>query len=120
MLTKTALVLILALSPFYAMASDATHTMAGILLSLNHFPSDADKAALSSIEESETASYNEKMLAGVIAGIAHKVSDDDREELEELLDDEDIEAGVRVIANALLGINHKVSDGDAAALKKLK
>ena len=99
--------------PIAAMAADNVATMAGIMLSLQHFPSDADKAALAAIVAGD-ASAAEKTVANAIAGIQHKVSADDKAALDAIAADENQNDGVRRLAAIVAGVNH-VPDADAIA-----
>lgn len=101
-----------------ALAGNAIGTMAGIVMSLQHFPSDADKAALNAIATGE-ASASEKTVARAIAGISHKVSAEDKAKLEAIAADDAEPADLRTLARVVAGINHVPSAEDKAALAGL-
>ena len=101
-----------------AMAADNVATMAGIVLSLQHFPSDADKAALAAIVEGD-ASEAEKAVARAIAGIQHTVSADDKAVLDAIAADEGQPEGLRSLAGIVAGLSHMPGADAKAALAGL-
>ena len=106
---------------FYApvsLAGDNVATMAGIVLELQHFPSDDAKASLAAIVNGE-ASDAEKTVAMAIAGIEHKVSDGDRAALAAIAADESQAAALRKLAGIVAGINHVPGAEAKAALQEL-
>jgi hypothetical protein len=98
--------------------SNAVATMAGIVISLQHFPSDADKTALDAIASGD-ATDSEKTVARAIAAISHKVSDADKAKLEAIAADGDEPDDLRTLARVVAGINHMPSADDKAALSAL-
>jgi hypothetical protein len=112
-----AVVLAVAWSPLIH-AADNVSTMAGIVLSLQHFPSDADKAALAAIAGGD-ASAAEKTIAETIAGIQHKASAEGMAALEAIAADESQPGDVRELAAIVAGINHVPSAEAKAALTEL-
>ena len=113
-----ALAVVLVLHAPMSYAGDDVTTMAGIALSLQHFPSDADKTALAAITSGD-ASAAEKAIAQAIAGLQHAVSANDKAALEAIAADDSQPARVRELAGIVARINH-VPDADAkAALAKL-
>ncbi len=99
--------------------SDAIRTMARITMSLNHYPSDEDKAALKAIVDSDDSSEEEASIAMALSNMQHKVSEKDAERLADIVDDETSDAAARQLAGILLGINHAPGADDKAALAKL-
>ena len=99
-------------------AADNVSTMAGIVLSLQHFPSDADKAALAAIASSD-ASAAEKTVAEAIAGIQHKASAEGMAALTAIAADESQPGDLRELAAIVAGINHVPSAEAKAALTAL-
>ncbi len=97
----------------------AIQTMARITMSLNHFPSDDDKAKLKGIIDSDDASEEEADIAMAIANIEHKVLDKDTERLEDIINDESTGADARKLASILLRVNHAPSDEDKSVLAAL-
>ncbi len=101
-----------------SMADDsAIDAMANIVISLNHFPSDADKERLSEIVESGDSSQAEIAVATAIANIEHKVKAADKESLDAIVADESATSQLRDLASVLLTMNHKLSASDIAKLE---
>ena len=96
----------------------AVATMANIVISLKHFLSDADKAALAAITDSE-ASDSVKAVANAIANISHKVSDEDRATLATIAADDTESAELRELASIVNGVTHVPSADAVAALQGL-
>ena len=88
-----------------AFAGDAVSTMAKIVGSLQHFPSDADKAALAEITAGDS-SASIKAVASAIAGISHKVGSADNKALEAIAANEAEPANLRELATIVVGVNH--------------
>ena len=99
-------------------AGDDVAVMAGILLSLQHFPSDANKESLGAIANGE-GSDAEKTVANAIAGIQHQVSADDKTALEAIAAEESQPAGIRELAAIVANINHFPGADAKAALMVL-
>jgi hypothetical protein len=97
----------------------AIQTMARITESLNHFPSDDDKATLSAIVDSDESSEAEADIAMALANFEHKVPEADTERLKEVIDDDSTDADARKLASILLRTNHSPSDEDKTALAAL-
>lgn len=99
--------------------SAAIRTMANIAMSMNHFPSDDDKAALQAIIESDDASEDEADIALAMSNIEHKLSADDAERLTDIANDSSSDAAARKLAGILLKFNHAAGDADKTALATL-
>ncbi len=102
------------------LADDAAiKTMARITISLNHFPSDDDKAALKGIIDSDDSTEEAADIAMAIANIEHKVLEKDTDRLEDIIGDDSAGADARTLASILLRINHAPSDEDKTTLAAL-
>ena len=99
-------------------ADDAVASMAKIVASLQHFPSDADKEALTAIAAG-TDSDSVKAVATAIAAISHTVGDADKAVLEGIAADENEPADLRQLAGILVGLNHLPSAEAKAALEAM-
>ena len=113
-----AVLIISAFQPAQAWADDAVSSMAKIMLSLQHFPSDADKAALAAIVAGDS-SDSVKTVASAIAGINHKVSSADQTALMAIAEDESEPADLRQLAGIVAGVNHVPGAEAKAALTAL-
>jgi len=97
----------------------AIQTMARITESLNHFPSDDDKAALKGIIDSDDSSEEEADIAMALANFEHKVQEKDIERLSDIISDDSSSADARELASVLLRTNHTPSSEDKMALVAL-
>ena len=120
-LLLTGIGMILLFSTGAARADDngAIQTMVRITMSLNHFPSDDDKAELRRIIDSDDSTEEEAEIAMAIANIEHKVVEKDAERLSDIISDDSTSANARKLAGILLRINHAPSDEDKTALAAL-
>jgi hypothetical protein len=99
--------------------SQAVHTMAAILLTLNHYPSAADKEALQKIVSDQATSAQERVLAQALSNVQHTASASDKPKLHALMQDEAAPASLRTLASILSTLNHTPSDTDKEQLKQL-
>lgn len=97
----------------------AIQTMARITMSLNHFPSDDDKAVLNGIIDSDDSSEEEADIAMSLANFEHEVLEKDTERLSDIIDDDSSAADARKLASIVLRINHSASVEDKTALAAL-
>ena len=109
-------VLLIDIQPTYADTS-AVSTMATIMISLKHYPGDADKKALTAILESGDSSDAEKGIAMAIANIQHKVTAADKEKLSAIAADEHASGSLRELAAIVGGTNHMPSAADITKLQ---
>ena len=101
-----------------AFAGDAVSTMAKIVGSLQHFPNDADKAALAEIIAGDS-SASIRAVASAIAGISHKVSSADNKVLEAIAANDAEPADLRKLVTIVIGVNHIPSADAKIALAAL-
>ena len=106
-------------SPLAAQQSKAVQGMAKILLTMNHFPSDAEKATLKQLADDKATTAQERVLLQALAGIQHTLGAGDKAKVEALVKDPAASDGVKTIAGILAKFNHMATDADKAALKKL-
>lgn len=118
-ITPFLLAILLASPAAPAFAASAIEQMAGITLHLNHYPSDAEKAALRGIADDPAATAGERALATALMNMEHKVGGADRQKLEALVKADGTPAAERTLAEVLLGINHKPSAADKEKLRPL-
>ncbi len=107
-LSTIAMLALMPLSQISFADDAAVGTMANIVINLKHFPSDADKAKLSSIAEGSDSS--EAAVATAIANIEHKANAADKEKLSAIVADESASAQLRDVASVVLALNHMPSD----------
>jgi hypothetical protein len=99
--------------------SNAVHTIAGILMKLEHFPTDADKASLKQILEAKSATKDERIVAEALMNVQHKAADADKPKLEAIVQSEKAAGSVKTIASILLNLSHVASASDKEKLKAL-
>jgi hypothetical protein len=99
--------------------SKAVQAMAGILMKLNHFPSDAEKATLKAIVDDKNSTAGERTVAQALMNVMHKVSAADKPKLEALVSDKDTSDALKTIAKVILNLNHTPTDAEKEQLKKI-
>ena len=103
-----------------SMADDsAIGTMAKIMISLKHFPSDSDKQMLTAIGKSSDSSEAEIAVAAAIANIEHQATAADKEKLSAIVADESTPAELRNLASIILNTMHSPSASEIAKLEKI-
>ncbi|MBI3772010.1 MAG: hypothetical protein HY272_04870 [Gammaproteobacteria bacterium] len=117
---KLALIVALAMaSPLAAHATNATETMASIMLKLNHQPSATEKKDLQSIIDSHSVTENERRLASSLINMDHSVRQEDKPKLRSVMVDPGASEQERELAKILYQVEHQVSDADKPRLSKL-
>lgn len=82
-----AAILICAFAPFvYADNDEATEVIAGVLMNLNHFPSDDDKVALQGLIDDDSVGPAFKAVADAVMGIEHSASEDGKAAMARVLE----------------------------------
>lgn len=102
-----------------AAESKAVHTMAAILLHLQHFPSDAEKQSLKQITEDMSATEDERTVARVLMDLKHTVAAADKPKLEAIVKDAKASSSVKTLASIMLNLKHMPSESDKEKLKAL-
>lgn len=97
----------------------AIKSMARITMSLNHFPSDDDKATLKGIIDNDDSTEEAADIAMAISNMEHKVLEKDTDRLEDIISDDSADADARKLASILLRINHAASAEDKTTLAAL-
>ncbi|MEO8332223.1 MAG: hypothetical protein ABI479_07290, partial [Gallionella sp.] len=100
-------------------ASAAVREMAGIMVHLEHYPSDAEKAKLKSIVDNKGSTEQERVLATAISNLKHKAAASDQDKLKHVMDDASAPAEVRDLAGIVLNISHMPSAADKGKLEKM-
>lgn len=115
-----AAVLICAFAPFvYADNDQATEVIAGVLMSLNHFPSDDDKMALQALVDDDGVGPAFKAVANAVMGIEHSASEDGKAAMAQVLEAEDADPRAKSLAQVVMDLNHGASDEAKAAVQAL-
>ncbi len=100
-------------------ASAAVKEMAGIVMHLNHFPSDAGKVTLKGIVDNKGSTEQERVLATAIANLQHQPAAGDVDKLKKVMNDAAAPAEVKELAGIILNINHKASAADKGKLEQM-
>ena len=96
-----------------------TQTMAAMLITLEHFPSTADKEVLQSIIDSATATANEKIIATAIMNLEHEATAEDKDKLQIIIDDTTATDAEITLATILHTFNHMTTAEDDAQLEMI-
>ncbi len=99
--------------------SGAIAEMSNVMIGLQHYPSDAEKARLKQIAADANTSAQEKTIATALMNMEHNVSSGDKAKLKQIADDASAPANVRELAGILMNMSHKPSAEDKAKLQKL-
>src|SRR2546430_889521 len=102
-----------------AAESRAVQTMAGILLHLQHYPTDADKQSLKQIIEDKSATKDERTVAQALINVQHMVAAADKPKLEAIAKNDKATSPVKTLAEIILKLNHMPSESDKGKLKAL-
>jgi len=97
----------------------AAATLAGILLTMQHFPSDEQKATLEGIAGDEQVDKDLRMIAGAMSNIQHQVPDEERAVLQAIAGDPAASDAAKTLASAALAFKHQLPEGNRAALEAL-
>ena len=100
-------------------ALGALQEIAGIVASINHFPSDADKVALRNISNNDSLPQGVRMIAGAVSSINHSPSDESKQVMSQLQAAMRAPEPVKSLAKIIADFNHMPSDEDKAALTQL-
>ncbi|MBI5450803.1 MAG: hypothetical protein HY940_05545 [Gammaproteobacteria bacterium] len=113
------LICLLAITHSALAAGGAIREMAGILIGLEHYPSDAEKVTLKNIAASTDSTEQERVLAAAISNMNHNVANADRGKVRQIADDAGASGAVRDLAKIMLNISHKPSASDRSKLQDL-
>ncbi|MDP6652391.1 MAG: hypothetical protein QGF90_09855 [Gammaproteobacteria bacterium] len=99
--------------------ASATKTIAGVLVNLNHFPSDGQEAALQAVSSDESAGRGFQMIAAAVANLRHAATAADKEIMTRIIASDRTTAQAKALAEIVLGITHVPSDEAKAALQAM-
>ncbi len=118
LLRNVILIAVLASFSQFTFADDASaqKTIAGVLHGLNHFPSDADKAALMAISEDESVSQGYRALAGAVANISHGATAEGKAVTARIMEAAQAPADLKTLAGIVASLNHTASADAKATL----
>jgi hypothetical protein len=105
----------------FAMAqADAAKTIAGIVGSVNHFPSAEQKATLAAIQENTANSEAIKKIAKAVHDMQHSATAEDKAALQAIAADESANKAERELAEIVAGLNHMANDDAKARLASIQ
>lgn len=102
-----------------AQESKAVKTVAGILMTVNHFPNDEQKKTLTALSAETGTTAQEKVLIQAVLGMQHSVAEADKAKVQAVLKDQAASAGAKSIAEILDRFLHTANAADKETLKKL-
>lgn len=108
-----------AAAPLVAQESKAVKTMAGILMTVNHFPTDEQKKTLQAVSAEAATTAQEKVLIQALLTMQHSVAEAEKTKVQAVVKDQAASAGARAVAGVLERFLHMANEADKAALKKL-
>jgi hypothetical protein len=123
--TLTRSLMVLLLGGFFSQAALAQNggahlkTIADIVASLNHFPSDADKAALAEIVADENLPQGLRNMASTVANISHAASAEGKEQMAAIQASDQAPDTAKALAGIIASVNHTASDDAKSTLAEL-
>lgn len=105
----------------FSMADNASSTteIAGIVASMNHFPSDADKAKLMAISGDDSLAGGVRSMAMAVTNIAHAANAEDKAAMADIAGNAEASDGAKALAGIIGNFNHMASADDKAKLSEL-
>jgi len=98
---------------------DALKQIADIVASLNHFPSDSDKATLAEISGNDSFPQALRNMADTVANISHSATAEGKEAMAAIQANMDAPESARTLAGIIASINHVASADAKATLAEL-
>lgn len=111
LIRKIMAVALLGLFSQFSMADNASSAteVAGILVGMNHFASDADKAKLATIAADDSLAQAVRDMASATANLNHASNDADKALMAGIVAAEQAPERAKVLAAAISGFNHAAS-----------
>lgn len=122
-LKKFLLIAVIGLFSQFSVAQDANSAaakqIADIVASLNHFPSDADKATLSAISGNSALAQGLRDMANAVSGIQHAATAEGKSAMAALQAAADTPDRGKALAGIIENINHTASADAKAQIAQL-
>ncbi len=120
LLKKIMAIALIGLFSQFAMADNASSAteIAGIVSSMNHFPSDDDKAALMAISADDSLGEGVRAMATAVTNIAHAANADGKAAMADIIDGEAPDR-FKTLAGVVAGFNHMASADDKEKITML-
>ena len=93
----------------------AFREIAGIVASINHFPSDADRAKLTEIAADESIAEPLRVMATAVANISHSATAEGKAAMAAIQGSE-VPDRAKGLAGIIANLNHVPSDADKASI----
>ena len=122
LIRKLVAVALIALFSQFSLAQDAggaIKQIADIVASINHFPSDADKAALADIAGNDAFPEGLRGMATAVANISHAANAEGKEAMASIQANDQAPDRARALAGIIANLNHMPSDEAKATLAEL-
>ncbi|HIF74997.1 MAG TPA: hypothetical protein EYG31_05700 [Porticoccaceae bacterium] len=122
LIRKLVAVALIALFSQFSLAQDAggaIKQIADIVVSINHFPSDADKAALADIAGNDALPENLRNMATAVSNISHAASAEGKAMMASIQANGEAPDRAKSLAGIIASLNHMPSDEAKATLAEL-
>ena len=119
---KIIIIAIVGLFSQFSMAQDnagAIKDVADIVASINHFPSDADKARLMAISGNDSLFDGIRAMATAVSNISHAANADGKAAMAALQAMDQLPDRAKALAGIIGSFNHMASDEGKATLAEL-
>jgi len=122
LIKKCAVIASIAFFSQFSLAQDANAALsdvAKIVASINHFPSDADKAKLATISGNEAYPDLLRRLATSVSNISHAPTAEGKAVMAEIQATADVPESAKTLAGIIANLNHVPSADDKATIAQL-
>ena len=122
LIRKLVAVALIALFSQFSLAQDAggaIKQIADIVVSINHFPSDADKAALADIAGNDALPEGLRNMATAVSNISHAASAEGKAMMASIQENGEAPDRAKSLAGIIASLNHMPSDEAKATLAEL-
>ena len=122
LIRKLVAVALIALFSQFSLAQDAggaIKQIADIVVSINHFPSDADKAALADIAGNDALPEGVRNMATAVSNISHAASAEGKAMMAGIQANGEAPDRAKSLAGIIASLNHMPSDEAKATLAEL-
>jgi hypothetical protein len=121
MIRKALLVLVLGTLGQFALAqADAAKTIAGIVGTVNHFPSAEQKATLQAISQNSANSAAIQTIAQAVHDMQHSATAEHKAMLEKIAADDSATSAEKDLAAIVAGFTHMANDETKARLASIQ
>jgi len=95
----------------------AARAIAGVLVNLNHFPSDADKAVLMEVANDESNGQGFRAIARAVHNMQHAASAEDKELMGRIMAADQADPRAKALAEIVANFSHVPGDAAKATLQ---